>query len=381
MNKEGDFSKVLLTSVLIFVGFLFYLPAKASLDERDHSHKEHANTQEEHGHSEEKDFNAGTMILDHIVDHYDWHILDYGDHSVSIPLPVILYDEGEWHFFLSNKFHHGHDSYKGYMIAHEGANKGKIVKVIPGTMQEDVEAGTLLDFSITKNVLAMMISVILISIIFISVANRYKKHTYEAPKGLQSLLEPIILFIVNDVAKSSIGEKRYMKFVPYLLTVFFFIFFNNLLGLIPIFPGGANVTGNIAVTLVLALFTFVITNARGTKDYWKHIFDTPGVPWFLKLPIPLMPVVELVGVFTKPFALMVRLFANIAAGHIVLLGFVSLIFIFGNLNVGVGYAVTPFSVLLAVFISMLELLVAFIQAYVFTLLSALYFGMSQEEAH
>jgi len=333
------------------------------------------------GGSNDEDFNAGKMILGHIVDEYGWHIGDYKGKPITIDLPVILYDQGEWHIFSSSKFHHGHDSYKGYMIAEKGINEGKIVKTIPGTMKEDKEAGLPVDLSITKNVAAMFFSFILLTWLFLYIARRYKKHTYEAPKGIQSLLEPLILFVRDDIAKSSIGEKHYRKFMPYLLTVFFFIFTNNLLGLVPIAPGGANVTGNIAVTMVLALFTFVITNAGGTKGYWKHIFDTPGVPWFLKLPVPLMPVVEILGIFTKPFALLVRLFANITAGHIVKLGFVSLIFIFSNLKPEIGFAVTPFSVLLGVFISMLELLVAFIQAYVFTLLSALFFSMSQEEAH
>lgn len=333
------------------------------------------------GGGSDEDFNAGKKILGHIVDEYGWHIADYKGTPITLHLPVILYDEGEWYFFSSKKFHHGHDSYKGFMIAEKGINKGKIVKTKPGTMKEDKEAGLPLDLSITKNVAAMFFSFLLLIWLFLHIAKRYKKHTYEAPKGIQSLLEPLILFVRDDIAKSSIGEKYYRKFLPYLLTVFFFIFINNLLGLVPIAPGGANVTGNIAVTAVLAMFTFVITNAGGTKGYWKHIFDTPGVPWFLKLPIPLMPLVEILGIFTKPFALLVRLFANITAGHIVKLGFVSLIFIFSNVKPEVGFAVTPFSVLLGVFISMLELLVAFIQAYVFTLLSALFFSMSQEEAH
>jgi len=167
--------------------------------------------------------------------------------------------------------------------------------------------------------------------------------------------------------------------MPFLLTLFFFIFLNNLMGLIPFFPGGANLTGNIAVTMVLALFTFFITSFSGNKDYWKHIINAPGVPWWLKFPVPLMPIVEIVGVITKPFVLMVRLFANMTAGHIIVLGFMSLIFIFGKMNIGVGLSVTPVSVGFSVFMGLLELLVAFIQAYVFTLLSAIYFGMASEE--
>jgi F-type H+-transporting ATPase subunit a len=172
-----------------------------------------------------------------------------------------------------------------------------------------------------------------------------------------------------------------MKYMPYLLTIFFFIFINNLLGLIPFFPGGVNLTGNLAITMVLALFTFLITAFSGNRNYWVHIVNTPGVPWWLKIPIPLMPIVEIIGLITKPFVLMVRLFANITAGHIILLGFMSLIFIFGNMNPWIGYAVSPVSILFGVFMSLLELLVAFIQAYVFALLSAIYFGMAVEEHH
>jgi F-type H+-transporting ATPase subunit a len=232
------------------------------------------------------------------------------------------------------------------------------------------------DFSFTKTVLAIFISVILLLVIFLSVAKAYRKRKNEAPSGIQSLVEPLILFIRDDIAKSSIGEKKYERFMPYLLTVFFFIFINNLLGLIPLFPGGANVTGNIAVTLVLAVFTFVLTTINGNKHYWIDIVNTPGVPWWLKVPVPLMPIVEIIGIITKPFVLMVRLFANITAGHIIVLGFISLIFIFGAISVALGLGVSVVSVSFMIFMSLLELLVAFIQAYVFTLLSALYFGLA-----
>jgi F-type H+-transporting ATPase subunit a len=198
---------------------------------------------------------------------------------------------------------------------------------------------------------------------------------------MQNFLEPIILFVKNDIIIPSIGEKHYQRFMPYLLTVFFFIMFNNMLGLIPIFPGGANLTGNIAVTMVLALFTFVITNVSANKHYWKEIINAPGVPWYLKLPIPLMFLVEFTGVFTKPIVLMIRLFANILAGHMVAIVFFSLIFIFGALNIWAGYGVSIVSVAFTFFMSMLELLVAFIQAYVFTLLSAIYIGMATQEHH
>jgi F-type H+-transporting ATPase subunit a len=215
----------------------------------------------------------------------------------------------------------------------------------------------------------------------LKIANAYKQNPIAPPRGIQSLFEPIILFVRDELAKPAIG-KRYEYFMPYLLTVFFFIWINNMLGLVPIFPGGANVTGNIAVTLVLAFFTFAITNVKGNKNYWKHIFNTPGVPVFLKIPpLPIMPIIETLGIFIKPIVLMIRLFANISAGHIIVLGFLTLIFLFGELNQYVGYSVSIISVFFIMFMTLLELLVAFIQAYVFTFLSALYIGMAVEEHH
>ncbi len=334
-----------------------------------------------HEQPEKKAFDAGEMIIDHISDAHEWHILTYNDFHLSIPLPVILLDNGKLVMFSSGHFHHGTEAYKGYRIMEEGENKGKIVKVSEDGETIDATAKLPLDFSITKNVLSLFISVLLLCIIFISVANRYKQNPNTAPKGLQSLLEPLILFVRDDIAIPGLGKKNYARFMPFLLTIFFFIFLNNLLGLIPIFPGGANLTGNIAITLVLALFTFAITTFNGNKAYWTHIINAPGVPWWLKFPIPLMPIVEIVGVITKPFVLMVRLFANMTAGHIILLGFMSLIFIFGNMNIAIGYGVSVFSIAFGVFMTMLELLVAFIQAYVFALLSAIYFGMAMEEHH
>lgn len=321
----------------------------------------------------EEEFNPGTMIVEHVVDAHEWHIMNIGHTHVSVPLPVILYHDGSFHVFMSSKFHHGTEAYKGFRIGSEGELKGKIVHVESGELP--------LDLSMTKNVFAMLVSMVILVVIFVSVGRSYTTRKGKAPKGLQSFLEPLILFIRDDVAKASIGEKRYEKYMPYLLTLFFFIFFNNLFGLVPIFPGGANLTGNIAVTMVLALFTFAITTFSANKNYWIHIINTPGVPWWLKIPVPLMPIVELMGVFTKPFVLMVRLFANITAGHIIVLGFMSLIFIFGTMNPAIGYGVSVVSIAFSVFMSLLELLVAFIQAYVFTLLSALYFGMATEEHH
>jgi len=328
-----------------------------------------------------EEFNPGVMIMEHIGDNHEWHIITIGDTHVSIPLPVILYDNGTINIFSSSNFHHGSTSYKGYKIETTGENNGKIVKVKTDGYTTDNNASKPLDFSITKNVLSFFISFFIICWLFISIANSYKKRKGHAPKGIQSLLEPIILFIRDDIAIPSIGTKRYERFMPFLLTLFFFIFINNLMGLIPFFPGGANLTGNIAVTMVLALITFFITNITANKSYWKHIINTPGVPWWLKFPLPLMPIVEIMSLFTKPFVLMIRLFANITAGHIITLGFISLVFIFGNMNVYLGYGISIISVLFSVFMGLLELLVAFLQAYVFTLLSALYFGMAIVEEH
>ncbi len=321
-------------------------------------------------------FNASKLILEHIADSYEWHITKIGDHNLSIPLPVILYSKSSgFHFFISNKFQHGTVSYSGFRIGNEESKyKGKIVEILA-----DGSEVRPFDFSITKNVASLFISIILLLLIFLSIAKRYKEGYDIAPKGFQGMLEPIVLFIRDDVVKASIGEEKYRKYLPFLLTIFFFILINNLMGLIPILPGGANLTGNIAVTMVLALFTFVTVMFSGSKDYYTHLVNAPGIPWWLKFPVPLMPLVEIMGVFTKPFVLMLRLFANITAGHIIALGFYSLIFIFGEKSVYAGYGFSVVTILFTIFMGLLELLVAFIQAYVFTLLSALYIGMALEQ--
>ena len=326
-------------------------------------------------HNENEKFNPGTFILDHIGDSYEWHILTFNGHHVSIPLPVILYSkQSSFQMFMSSKFHHG--THKGFNIAADGPNKGKIVE----QLADGTYARPMLDLSISKNVFAIFVSFTIMLWVLLSVAKSYKCREGQAPKGLQSCVEIAILFVRDDIARPAIGVK-YERFLPYLLTLFFFIFVNNLMGLIPFFPFGANVTGNIAVTLVLAVLTFLITTFSSTKTYWIHIFDTPGVPWWLKIPLPIMPFTEILGVITKPFVLMIRLFANITAGHIIAIGFFSLIFIFGEMNPVMGYGASIISILFTVFMTFLELLVSFIQAYVFTLLSALYFGMAIEEHH
>ena len=326
-----------------------------------------------------KKFNTGDLIFDHIKDSYEWHIATVGHAHISVPLPVILYStQSGFHIFMSGKFHHGTEAYNGFKIATEGKYQQKVVEV----MGDGSEVRPW-DFSITKNVTSLFISISLILVLFLSMAKRYRENKDVAPKGLQSWIEPLVVYVRDDIAKPSIGKEKYEKYLPYLLTAFFFIFINNLLGLVPFFPGGANLTGNIAVTAVLALFTFVITSFSGSRDYWVHLVNAPGIPWWLKFPFPLMPIVEILGIFLKPFVLAIRLFANITAGHIVALAFYCLIFIFAEKSIFAGYGVSIVSISFTVFMGLLELLIAFIQAYVFTLLSALYFGMALErhEAH
>jgi len=369
-------------SVLFFVGFLFgfsfFLPYTVSASIQDetilHAVPDVPSRPDSMKNSGNEKFNAGEMIMEHVVDNHEWHIMAIGHLEVTVPLPVILLCEGKLYCFSSSRFHNETNSYQGFRLEQEGPQKGKIVSLKSRSISEP--GPHVYDFSITKTVLAIFISSFLLILIFVSVAQAYRQHPKEAPRGLQSLLEPLILFIRDDIARSSIGEKKYEKFMPYLLTIFFFILFNNLFGLIPFFPGGANVTGNIAVTLVMAVFTFIITAISGNRHYWIDIINTPGVPWWLKFPVPLMPVVEIIGIITKPFVLMVRLFANITAGHIIVLGFVSLIFIFGQVNMALGMGVSVVSIAFMLFMNLLELLVAVIQAYVFTLLSALYFGLA-----
>lgn len=352
--------KVLPFSLFIFI-FLFLVPNL------------HAN---ENDVDAEKKFDAGTTIMEHVVDAHEWHILTIGDKHVSIPLPIILLHENKLHVFSSSRFHHGESTYKGFAIHKKNGIKDEIIKVDENG--ERNENASFVDFSITKNVLTLFMSVIVLCWLLLSAARSYKKNGHGSPKGAARIVEPLLLFVRDDIIKPSIGPK-YEKFLPYLLTLFFFILFNNLFGLIPFFPGGANLTGNISVTFVLAFFTLIITNVSGNKHYWKHVFNTPGVPWWLKFPLPLMPIVELVGLITKPVVLMIRLFANITAGHIITLGFISLIFILGEISVAVGYGVSVASIIFYIFMGLLELLVAFIQAYVFTLLSSIYIGMAVEE--
>ncbi|HEX7585513.1 MAG TPA: F0F1 ATP synthase subunit A, partial [Prolixibacteraceae bacterium] len=339
-------------------------------------------------------FEAGKFVMEHVSDAFEWHIATFGETEISVPLPIILYSSNKgWNVFMSSKFHHEKDSYNGFRIGNEVKEESKDLENGQEKVKDEYEgkiveldqngkfAGLPIDLSITKTVAGIMVSVIIMLLIFLNIAKTAKRTANQAPSGMQNLFEPVILFIRDEVAKPAIGENRFEKFMPFLLTLFFFILINNILGLVPIFPFGANVTGNIAVKMVLALFTCFITTVNTNRHYWKEI-DNPEVPWWLKYPVPLMPIVELTGVITKPFVLMVRLFANMLAGHLIVTVFVSLIFIFGKLiGVEAGLGISVISVAFSVFMLLLDILVSFIQAYVFTLLSALYFGMASPEHH
>ena len=329
----------------------------------------------------EEEFNSVEMIMHHISDAHDFHFLDYTDsegveHAVSIPLPVILYTNNGLVCFMSSAFHHNDDG--SYVVSKRGTNfvkyHEKIYQLNDGAsslefdeQHHPLNAVKPIDVSITKNVFSMLLSVVLLLTLF-GAAGRSARKNPGAPKGVLAFLEPIIVFIREDIIIPNVGEKKYKTYIPYLITVFFFIFFNNLLGLI---PGGANVTGNIAVTLVLSVFTLLVTNFSANKAYWKHIF-LPPVPLAL---YPIMVPIEVIGVLTKPFALMIRLFANITAGHIIILSLISLIFVFKSIFIA------PVSVGFVLFMYTLELLVALLQAYIFTLLSALFIGQAIEEHH
>jgi F-type H+-transporting ATPase subunit a len=362
-------SKIFRLTLLIALLFVNQLIAQHHESEL----KKATQQEESHSSAHTEEFDPSEMINHHIGDAHEFHILDWNGHGVSMPLPVILYTKDGLVTFMSSAFHHDNE---GKVVVEKGGQKFVRIhenifyadKVHDGHAEVfDFDARPL-DFSITKNVFSMLMSLIVLFLLFSAVGRSYRKNE-KAPKGLAGFLEPLVLFVRDDIAIPNIGEKKYAKFMPYLLTVFFFIWINNLIGLIPFFPFSSNLTGNIVFTMVLALFTFIITTINGNKDYWKHIL-LPPVP---KLLYPIMIPIEIIGMFTKPFALMIRLFANITAGHIIILSLVSLIFIFKTVWI------SPVSGLFVIFMSTLELLVAALQAYVFTLLSALFIGMAVEE--
>jgi F-type H+-transporting ATPase subunit a len=332
--------------------------------------------------AEKEPFSVIDLIMHHIKDSHEWHILDYKKSDgtevpVAVPLPIIVFHDGQLDVFMSSEFEHGHKIVERgnnkYILHHEKiylADESGQLKMEEKDGEHVVLNDSPLDFSITKNVLSMMIVSLIIFFVFYSVARAYKKRP-GAPRGFQSLMEMLILFVKDEIVYPNLGKKT-DKFLPYLLTVFFFILFNNLMGIIPLFPGGANVTGNIAVTMTLAMFTFLAINLNGNKHYWKHTLWMPGVPVFVK---PILAIVELMGMIVKPVALTIRLFANITAGHIIIISLVSLIFIFES------FTMSPVSFIFVIFMNCLELLVAFLQAYIFTMLSSLFIGMAVEEHH
>ncbi|WP_040506582.1 F0F1 ATP synthase subunit A [Gillisia limnaea] len=320
-------------------------------------------------------FNATDMIMHHIGDSHGWHFFGSGENSFTIPLPVILFTDNGMVSFMSSEFHH--DTEGEYIVEKDGMQfvnyHEKIYRLDEGAaslnFDEDhnaVNASKPWDFSITKNVAAMFLTVILMLLFFFSLARYHKKNT-AAPSGFNNAMEALVLFVRDEIAIPQIGEKKYMKFMPFLLTVFFFIWITNILGLL---PGAANVTGNIAVTVSLGLFTLALIIVNGNREFWKHTFWMPGIPTFVK---PILAIVEVMGLIIKPLALMIRLFANITAGHIIILSLLGLIFILES--AGVAGISVPF----ALFITVLELLVAFLQAFIFTILSALFIGMAVAE--
>ena len=321
--------------------------------------------------SRAEDLDMNEYLFGHVGDSYEWHITTVNGHPVSIALPVIVHSKTTgWHVFSSKHLEEG--AYEGLYISSSGKYSGKIVE--RGPSGEEVRP---LDISITKNVAGLMFNSALLVLLVLLTARWYRKHDAreEVPKGLVGVMEMMVTMVEDDIIKECIG-KEYKRYSPYLLTAFFFIFINNLMGIVPFFPGGANITGNIAVTFVLAMCTFLAVNLFGNKHYYKDIF-WPDVPMFLKV-IPLMPLIEIIGIFTKPISLMIRLFANILAGHVMLLGVVAVVFLTAKLGVGMNAGLSTISVLFGVFLDVLELLVAFLQAYVFTMLSAVFIGLSRQ---
>jgi len=328
--------------------------------------------------AEQQEESFTDVVMHHIADSHEYHLFDWNQESITLPLPIILWTENGLVTFLSNEFHHD-DS--GKVVVEKAGQyfvciHGQIYYTdaqgnISYNKEHKVTNARPLDFSITKNVVVLFLIAIFMFLAFTALARSYKKNP-KAPKGFANLLETLVVFVRDDIAIPNIGGKKYERYMPYLLTVFFLIWVGNLFGLIPFFPFAGTVTNNILFTGMLALFTLILTLFSSNKHYWQHIFAPPGVPsWILPIMIP----IEILSVFTKPFALMIRLFANMTAGHIIALSLISLIFIFKSV------AIAPVSVAFTVFMQMLELLVAVLQAYVFTLLSALFIGQAVEETH
>lgn len=348
---------LLLTAVLAVIALLLPVSAFASDSSEEKSGK----------------VDAQGIIFDHLGDGYGWEVPF--NHHKRIPLPVIVFGSDGLHVFSSSCIQDGKvytDGNATFRVAGKDSKyKGKIVEIKDGKETRPF------DISITKNVLALFISALLVMWAVFTVARWHKNQGMKAPRKMTCAIEALILFVYDDVIKPTLKDKS-QRFAPYLLTVFFFILVMNLMGLIVIFPGGANLTGNIAVTLVLAIFTFLITNIFGTKHYWKEIFN-PDVPWWLKWPLPIMPVIEIFGIFTKPAALTVRLFANMMGGHMIVIVLTLLIFIFAAMGPAIAGATAVVSIIFSVFMLLIDVLVSFIQAYVFTMLSTLFIALAQED--
>lgn len=383
------------------------------------AHGEHSGDCGHSGHDDTGAYDPVGTVMNHIADANEFHVWK----GVHIPLPVFLYSSNHgWTTGTSAMFHHGHSAVDGYVLNHGRVNRiqdesfpkgeqhidgilhklemvgegdkakekdvyyacaqGQLWKLDPpSTLDGGFLGGGLTsfyDFSITKNVFTMFLAALLLILIWNAVAKGYKRNEGNAPSGIQSFFEPFFVFIRDEVTKPMIGEAKYERFQPFIMTLFFFILFCNLLGLIPFFPGSANVTGNLAVTLVLAVFTFIVTNINGNAHYWGHILWMPGVPTFVK---PILTIVEVLGLIIKPFSLMIRLFANITAGHIIILSLIGLIFLFGNNGESVGGATAGAFIggLFTAFMNLIELLVAFLQAFIFAILAASYIGAAVEE--
>lgn len=411
--------------VWAIVAGLLWAVTPAFAQEHGHDHAGHT-TGESHethatGHGASDGYDAVGTVMNHIADANEFHVW----YNVHIPLPCILYaPEHGWSFFSSGKFDHGHKAIDGYVLNHGRVNrvadpafpKGEVhIEGITHQEETVVQAGkekkvdiyyvnyegkswrldkpstldggflgggitSFYDFSITKNVFTMLLAAALLIFLFTAVARGYRRNEGKAPSGIQSFIEPFFVFIRDEVSKPMIGEKHYERFQPYIMTLFFFILFCNLLGLIPFFPGSSNVTGNLAVTLTLAVFTFLVVSLNGNKHYWEHIFWMPGIPAWVKI---ILTPVEILGLFLRPFSLMIRLFANISAGHIIILSLIGLIFLFGKNGESVGGAVAGGFIggLFTIFMNLIELLVAFLQAFIFSILTASYIGSAVEDHH
>ncbi len=374
MIAKKTIENILLT-ILFTIPFFGTISAQEHLTETEEAHEETVKQEE---------FDITNMIMHHIGDSHNFHILDWNGHPVSMPLPIILWTNEGLVTFMSSEFHHDET---GSVVVEKKGQKfalfhGKIYYA-NNTANSHGEFVTLdaeqhptntrvLDFSITKNVFSMFLSMIVMFLLFLTVARSYKKSENNVPKGIAKFTEPLIMFIRDEVAIPNIGEHKYKKYMPFLLTIFFFIWLNNIFGLIPFFPFSSNLSGNISFTFALAFITFIITTVIAKKNYWKHIFWMPGLPVPMKI---FLAPIEFIGMFVKPIALMIRLFANITAGHVIVLSLISLIFILKTVWIA------PASIIFTIFISVIEILVVAIQAYIFTMLSALYFGQALEEEH